>query len=1088
MSAPVLHATDPTAAHDDRRNDARRADEAVELARRLLAESLRGATRAERRRQARLGRLLGDPQGRELLFALTDEVLRPRDAQRAARRFAAVVRAHPTAALGPVDQVLLRTGAVVAPRAPRVVMPLVARRIRAEARGVVLPAEDPGFARHVARRAAEGAHLNVNVLGEAILGDDEADERFRLVGERIDRPDVDYVSVKISAIVANLDALAFEHSVDRVCERLETLYRRADAATPRVFVNLDMEEYRDLALTVAAFQRVLSQPELHHLDAGIVLQAYLPDSHAALEAIGTWAAERRAAGGGRVKVRLVKGANLAMEHVEAELHGWVPAPYATKADVDASYKALLDSALRPEWADAVRVGLASHNLFDVAWGLLRARDAGALERLEVEMLEGMAPAQARTVLAAAGGLLLYAPVVRDEDFDASIAYLSRRLDENTQPDNFLRALFDLTPTSAEFAEQEARFRASVAARHTVARGRRRTAAARPAAPAFANQPDGDPTEDGYRRDVAAALAAPPRPSGPTMTRTDEVDAVVERAVRAAGAALTDTAVRQAWLLAAADRMAADRAATVALMAHEVGKVVRESDPEVSEAIDFCRYYATVGIERLDAARRRGLRVEPRGVVLVVGPWNFPYAIPVGGVAAALAAGNRVILKPAPESVAVGRWIVEQFHAAGVPDDVLQLVVCADGDVGRHLVTHPDVDTAVLTGSYDTAAMFLDWEPELRLFAETSGKNAIVVTASADIDQAIADIVRSAFGHAGQKCSAASLAIVEASVHDDPSFARRLADAVRSLRVGPADDLASMVGPLVAPPGPVLRRALTTLEPGESWLVEPRPVDDAGRLWSPGVRVGVRPGSWFHLTECFGPVLGVLRADDLDHAIELQNAPAYGLTGGIHALDAREIEHWLARVQVGNPYVNRAITGAIVQRQPFGGWKRSSVGGGAKAGGPDYVLQFARLTGDEGDAAASYATAWAARRTPHDATGLRAEVNELRHVPVQRVLVRHDGATPRALELVRRMAATVAVELVESDGRVERDDAFVARAAHAERVRLLAPVDADTRRALHRLDVVVDDDPPVSDGDVEVRHWLREQAVSRTAHRHGRLVR
>ena len=328
--------------------DAALVEQAVSLARRMLADSLADATRSERRRQQRLGRLLDDPQGRELLFALTDEVVRIDDPGRAAHRFAAVVRQHPTTAVGTIDRLLLRAGAVVAPLLPALVMPLIVRRIKHETRGIVLPAEDPGLAKHLRARAADAVRINVNPLGESILSDAEADERMRQIERCIDRTDVDYVSVKVSAIAANLDALAFEHSVERISDRLRRLYRRAAAATPRTFVNLDMEEYRDLELTLQSFMRVLDEPEFHRLDAGIVLQAYLPDSHEALERLGAWALARSAAGGGTTKVRLVKGANLAMETVEAELHGWIAAPYGSKAEVDASYKALVESALRSD--------------------------------------------------------------------------------------------------------------------------------------------------------------------------------------------------------------------------------------------------------------------------------------------------------------------------------------------------------------------------------------------------------------------------------------------------------------------------------------------------------------------------------------------------------------------------------------------------------------------------------------------------------------------------------------------------------------------------------------------------------------------
>jgi RHH-type proline utilization regulon transcriptional repressor/proline dehydrogenase/delta 1-pyrroline-5-carboxylate dehydrogenase len=1080
-------------------------DDAIVLARRLLVASHTDETRREVRRRGRLGALLADDRGRQLIFALTDEVLRVGDAQLAAERFAGVVARFPTRAVGRLDSVLLRVGALLAPRLPRLVMPLVVRRIKAETRGIVIPADDPAFRRHLRRRVDDGVSMNINPLGEAILSDAEADERMAAVLAKVARTDVDYVSVKVSAIVANLDVLAFDVSLDRICERLRTLYRHGSSADPRTFVNLDMEEYRDLELTLQSFMRVLDEPEFAGIDAGIVLQAYLPDSHDALERLGTWATRRRSEHGGRIKVRLVKGANLAMELVEAELHGWVPAPYPSKADVDASFKALTDSALRPEWADSLRIGLASHNLFDVAWALTVGAERGALDRIEFEMLEGMAPSQARAVHTVAGGLLMYAPVVASGDFEASIAYLTRRLDENTQPDNFLRSLFTLTPDSAEFDVERERFRSSVVRRHVIDRGRRRAPRAHAAGSGFDNEPDSDPTLVEVRAAFADAVADAPRPGVDRIDDTVRIDELVGEAARAHRRADQTTAGRhdrRHWLLRAADLMSSERADTLGLMAHCAVKTIHEGDPEVSEAIDFCRYYATEGSHRLDVAAEHGCAVAGRGVVVVVGPWNFPYAIPVGGVAAALAAGNSVILKPAPEVVAVGAWIADQFWRAGVPRDVLHLVICDDGPIGQHLVTHPDVDTVVLTGAYETARMFLEWRPDLRVLAETSGKDALVITPSADIDEAIADLVRSAFGHGGQKCSAASLGIVVAEVYDDPTFHRRLRDAVLSLRVGAATSLATMVGPLIAPPSDKLERGLTRLDPGESWLVEPRQLDtpgtEPGTSWTPGVRLGVRAGSWFHRTECFGPVLGLMRAADLDHAIELQNATAFGLTGGIHSLDDAEVERWLDRVEVGNAYVNRHITGAIVRRQPFGGWKRSSIGGGAKAGGPGYVAQFARIEDDadaefdEATLLAAFTSAWREYYcADHDHSGLLAESNILRYFPLSRVSVRHADERSRSLATLRVAASAVGAALDESDPARETDLAFARRVAAmatpSDRVRLVTSLDDEARRVLHQADIVVDVAEPTADPMVELQHWAREQAISRTLHRHGRPV-
>jgi RHH-type transcriptional regulator, proline utilization regulon repressor / proline dehydrogenase / delta 1-pyrroline-5-carboxylate dehydrogenase len=1110
-------------------NDVTDVERAVALAERLLIESQRIATAGERRQLRRLGRLINDADGRALVQLLTDDVLRIHDRRRAAHRFADVVRTVGIpGSLGVLDGLMLRAGARLVPLAPRLLMPLVVRRIRNETRGVVLSSVDPAFADHVRARNNQGVALNINVLGEAILSDAEAESRLSAVRARLARPDVDYVSVKISALCANLDPLAFDDGVRRVSERLRLLYADSQSSRPAKFVNLDMEEFKDLGLTIAAFTAVLDEPEFESINAGIVLQAYLPDSHDALEHLGRWAADRHRRSGGTIKIRLVKGANLAMEQVDAEVHGWRQAPYSSKADVDASYKRLLDSALRPEWAGAVRVGLASHNLFDIAWALIIRegiiRDGLADPgRIEFEMLEGMAPAQARAVNAAAGGLLLYAPVVAPDDVDSSIAYLSRRLDENTSPDNFLRALFTLAPHTPEFAEQAERFRESVAARHTISTASNRARPAPQWSSGFVNSPDSDFTMPAAR----AALRAAEHVEVPPHTADAAAIDVVVATASSAGArwAASTLGERRGLLGAVADTIVRHRATTLAVMADEAGKTIREGEPEVSEAIDFARYYGTIGTELIGELRAEGQSVEPRGVVLVVAPWNFPFAIPCGGVCAALAAGNAVVLKPAPETRRIAWALANQLWEAGVPRDLLQYVACDDDEVGRHLVTHDGLSTVVLTGSYETARMFVTWKPDMHLLAETSGKNALIITAAADIDAALADLVRSAFGHAGQKCSAASLAIVEASVYDDPMFHQRLAAAVKSLVVGWPSDSATMMGPLINPPSGPLAKALTTLDSNERWLVRPRPLEsgdevrpdevrpddvrpDQVRLWSPGVKVGVADGSWFHVTECFGPVLGVMRARDLDHAIEIQNATPYGLTGGIHSLDPNEVRHWLDRVEVGNAYINRHITGAVVQRQPFGGWKRSSIGCGSKAGGPDYVLGLSLtglsvtgpgVTGITGDGA-EFDVAQAARSfddwwstwfaIEHDPSALRSERNVLRYRPLDGVVLRTDDTTPlTAIQTAHAAAARCGVALTISDARVESEDALRSRltALGAERVRSLVQITPDMRLWLLDHTIGLDVTPVSGHGRIELGRWLKEQAVSETTHRHGRLT-
>ena len=845
------------------------------------------------------------------------------------------------------DRAALRLAALASSAAPRPVAAIVRRRIRAETRGVIIPAADPAFRRHVRDRRDAGFAVNVNLLGEAILGDDEAQARLDALCARMRRPDVDYVSVKISALCANLDVLAFEHEVERIAARLEVVYDVAAESQPPVFVNLDMEEYRDLHLTVAAFRHVLDEPRFTSLPAGIVLQAYLPDTHDVA---------RRAAGVGRRPTPRRRRAGQGAPRQGCQPGDGAGRRRARRLDPGAvrhqgRRRRQLQGAARPaarrrgSTAGCV-VGVGSHNLFDVAWALGERDRRGLDDVVGIEMLEGMAPPQSRATRDDAGGLLLYTPVVTDEDFAASIAYLSRRLDENAAPENFLRSLFTITPDSPIVARR---------ARALRDRRRRQRDRVAPAAPGPGSAHRAAPLRSrrAVRQRARHRLHAgrqpgvdprAPRHGPPGRAAAAHHDDGRHRRGRRTGHATAPRGGRRRRrssaaraLARVAEVMAADRGRTLAVMAHETGKTVREGDPEVSEAIDFAMWAAACTRE-LDDLAADGVAADPLGVVLVAGPWNFPTAIPANGVVAALAAGNAVILKPAPEAVATAVELVRHVHEAGVPADVVQLVRCPDDDVGRHLVTHAGVDGVVLTGSYDTARLFLGWRPDLRLLAETSGKNALV-------DQPDGRRRRRPARPRPLGVRPRRPEVLGGEPGD-----RRGAAVRRRRRSGAASPTPCAASASARRPtwrrwsarSSPSRRARwparsTTLDDGERWLVEPRRLDDAPVVARRPARRA--SGSWFHRTECFGPVLGVMRADDLDHAIELQNAVDYGLTGGLHSLDESEIERWLERVEVGNVYVNRHTTGAIVRRQPFGGWKRSSVGRGAKTGGPDDINRF-----------------------------------------------------------------------------------------------------------------------------------------------------
>jgi RHH-type proline utilization regulon transcriptional repressor/proline dehydrogenase/delta 1-pyrroline-5-carboxylate dehydrogenase len=1100
----------------------------------------------------------------------------------------------------PLDRTLLRGFQSFGGYLPGVAVPLVKEKMHQETANVVLPAEPELLANHLRARREEGLRMNVNFLGEALLGEEEAERRLEGYLAALQNPDIEVVSVKISTIFSQISALAREQTIRTLCDRLELLFRaaakerfaRADGAQVPKLVYLDMEEYRDLAITVEAFLRTLDRPGLEAIQAGIVLQAYVPDSFAAQRRVTEWAMRRVAAGGAPVTLRIVKGANMEMERVEASQRGWPAAPFQTKRETDANYKRMLRFGLEPPHAHAVRVGLGSHNLFELAYGLVLAEARRVADFVHLEMLEGMANPQRRALFEETGNLLLYAPACPREDFIHAIGYLVRRLDENTGPDNFLRHAFRLSVDSEEWQQLERDFVEAFEAIPALGEGSRRTqnrgAPPSPGAsehwPAFRNEPDTDFAlphhadwaqsilENWRDRHGPSALEVPlvvagreifeDRPSressdpsrpGIVVARfrvatTDDVDEAVACArADPDGWRSLSPAERGDLLRRAAQRIREERAELMGIALAEGGKVLLESDPEVSEAVDFCEFYARSAEAFADLP---GVETHASGVVAVIPPWNFPIAIPCGGIAAGLAAGHSVVLKPAPETVATAWLLCQCFWSAGVSQRALQFVFGENENAATRLATHEEVDFVIFTGGTATAFHLLRLDPGIPLLAETGGKNATIVTAMADRDLAIKQVVQSAFGHAGQKCSATSLLILEREVYEDEDFRRALRDAAESLPVGSAWDLRAVVGPLIRPPRGPLERALKELEVGESWAVRPRRLEDNPCLWSPGIKWGVQPGTVTHTTEFFGPLLGVMCADDLDEAIDLVHQTGYGLTSGLQSLDDREQEHWARRVRAGNLYVNRGTTGAIVLRQPFGGMARSAVGPGIKAGGPNYVASLMRFreVGDGGQdgpvedsrtlallselarraalepaalsrlrrAAASFERAMAEEfGREHDSFVLIGQDNLRRYLPVGPLRIRvhpEDSAFDLLARTIAARAARCAVtvssppeephptvellhELTESWAAsiefVEESDLALAdaiRGGQSERVRYADParVPDVVRRAATEVGLYLATAPVLGVGRIELLHYLREQSLCVDYHRYGNL--
>ncbi len=1097
---------------------------AVKTAKELIDESAPNLKRYDKASRKRFTRLFVDPKAISVTVSLTDEVMRIASAKDAVRILRKAAKDATVAGFGLFNTFGLKLIALLSKLLPKPVIFAVNTQVKLLSKGIILPAESKQLSRQIKRRAKKGIKLNINVLGEAVLGDHEASERFERVMQMMARPEVDYVSVKLSSVASQIIALDREGTLERVSEKLRQIYRQSIATG--TFVNLDMEEFRDLRLTVDAFKLVLSEGEFKNLYAGLVLQAYLPESHEVFAELVDWSIERNNQSGGVIKIRLVKGANLAMEKAEAELHGWVAAPYQSKADVDASYSRLLDTALRRENAKAVRIGVASHNLFHIAFALEIAKKRNVMEQLDLEMLEGMANPEALAIAKRELPILLYAPVTRGDDFASAVAYLVRRLDENTALENYLRSSFEIGSNPAKFTEQSQRFLNSATYRHEIStKSIRHKSNKFEVKDSFENAPNADLTNDLFvtklGRQIKAVLnqkvlEIPIVIDGKQIFDRTQIEgndpsdnaklwyqyavakeSDINMAVKVAKNAFADWNLRGAAarseVLKEFGQIAHDEMEeTIAIMARDAGKTVAEADPEVSEAIDFANYYALSAIS-LDLENQSS----PLGVVVVVPPWNFPYAIPTGGICAALAAGNSVIFKSAPETVATSWQLVNQLWRAGVPKDVLQFVSTEDNEIGQSLITHQDVNAVILTGGYNTALLFSSWKNELNLLAETSGKNAMILTACCDIDVAVKDLVQSAFGHAGQKCSAASLAIVEKSIYENPNFKKQLIDAVTSLKVGAGYNLSTTVGPIIKTAESNLQKALTRLDEGEEWWIEPKQLDDAGLLWAPGVKTGVKPGSWSHLNEWFGPVLAIMVAPDLKTAISWQNATDFGLTAGIQSLDPDECQEWIENVEAGNLYVNRGVTGAIVNRQPFGGWKKSSVGATAKAGGGNYVATLRNWNQMKHFLPMKEAANKMLKSTISqaiDRSGLAVEQNIQRYRRYKKgFLVRIESGTSKDeldflnwlkkdLGVITRLSSDTLIPGL-ANLVVETAEEFAFHAMEFDRVRWLS-AEVPPVYELMKNGITCDRRPITSRGDIEISRWFLEQSVSITQHRYG----
>jgi len=897
---------------------------------------------------------------------------------------------------------VIRTGVRVARVVPWISAFILRRNVSGMARQFIAGKNCQDVMKTLRKRRARKIGFTVDLLGEAIVSEKEADEYAERCLDLLDclaretrgwtNPleknsglfPVVNLSVKISALYSQMNPADPADAIAHLAPKLRPILSRARELG--AFINFDMESYAHKNITLELFKTIFTEAEFKDWPhAGIVIQAYLRDAETDLRSLIDWGRAR----GTRFTVRLVKGAYWDYETIKSRQNGWNCPVYFQKPESDVNFEALSRVLLENE--SIVTAAFGSHNVRSIAHAQAFADELGIdRSRFEFQLLYGMAGPIKRALVEMGYRVREYCPV---GELLPGMSYFVRRLLENTSNEGFLRAKFSENVSAEELLrdpkelvrQNRAQLPETTIPAITEDRHHKNGASIEsPPGDIYENSPlvnfvyqesqekmrtalrevrnrfgEKYPLVIGGEKVWTDKLTPSVNPSAPKEVVGYVAEAGIpeaERAVKAARTAFdkwsrTPSEERARLLERAAAIMDRRRYELSALEVFEVGKPWAEADGDIREAVDFCRFYAgqmrQIGRPRLTQhvpGEESYQHYWPRGVALVIAPWNFPIAILCGMVSAALVTGNTVIMKPSEQSIICGAMLMEIFQEAGVPAGVLNFLSGRGSVIGAHLVDHKDIDLIAFTGSrevglriWESAGKTLPGQRELkRVVCEMGGKNPVIIDSDADLDEAIVDSTYSAFGYQGQKCSALSRLILLDENYD--RVMERLLSGAASLRVGNPEEPGMMVGPVIDEAA--YKRILEYIEIGKSEAIlayQAKEVPPEGYFIPPTIFAGVKPNMRIAREEIFGPVLSVIKVRDLDEAFDVANGTDYALTAGFFSRSPANIERAKAQIEAGNVYINRSCTGAVVGRHPFGGFKMS--GGGTKAGGADYLLQF-----------------------------------------------------------------------------------------------------------------------------------------------------
>ncbi len=1151
----------------------------IELCSLILSDANSNITSNEKKEYFIYSKLVNSIKSKAFISNLLDICFRSSSTKRIADQLQYLIfKFDIPEALSTINKIELLTFKFCGAFFPKLFIPFVIKNImKAFENNIIL---ESLLKTHIEKSTQEKIKLNVYSIGEKTTGNIDAKNNLQSYIKLISDTKINTISIKITALLPFILPENNENNIFYLTNILTTLFseiknnpiKHEDGSVSYKMIIFDAETYSTFDLNIEVFKKVLNDPEFLCLSAGITLQAYFPNAYDAQKTITKWALNRVNNGNAPIKITIVKGAYLSNEQIEASKKNWPQAPFLNKSQTDANFKKMVLFGINEDNIKAVSLGIATHNIFDISFALILQHEKEIFSNITFELFEGTITNIRRSIRKLNKNILVYCPVVQKNEYKNAISFLCRRIDEKTLADNFLSHIYNLKPESEKFLEQASLFTESLNEISSLPEESRRTqdrnddSKAKNIISVFDNEPITDfslkqnrewaneliKKNHNFQHDPIPLVIGGKEildnkdgighdPSKPDrvlynycLATKKNIQLAVETAKKFESFWKNiDVEKIRDLMSMIAHEFRENRKVLIAAIMSDVGKTISEADSEISSTIDNLEYYK-IRIKKL--LSKADLEWSPKGTFVVISSRNFPCSASATGIIAALITGNCVIFKPAPDAILPGWYIVNAMWKAGIPKEALQFINCTDDVADHALISDTRISSVIITGKSQTAKNFMHLHPGLDLTAITNGKNTMIITAMSDREQAIVDLINSAFNYSGQKYGSASIAILEADVYDDKNFMLKLKDAAQSLLSGSQWSFNNTIIPLIQSPSENLLKGLTELEKNESWLLEPKQDKENPNLFSPGIKIGVTKNSFSFQTPFYGPLLSIVRAENFQNALEIANSLPFGLSAGLHSLDEREHFHWLENVTVGNYYINRSMTNAIIRREPFGGCKESSYGHSFKEGGPNflkgcmipqqtsipkgkeavntYVNQLSPLLEKYDLSAeqlglwyasiANYAYWWKRMKHRRDPTKIIGQDNLFGYVPRDNITFRLTKNSP-FLDTLRVFAAAltcnhnviVSLDVNEVNWLPENfplkiiyeDEASLLQKIEEgkiKRLRLLEKTPGHYHKKASVSGCYIIDSCVLANGRCELLHYLREVTISYDYHRNGNL--